>query len=378
MLQIFRKGRHIASDGTVKEFTAAELDAIASVYDPAKHEAPLVVGHPETDDPAYGWVKSLKVVDGALEAEPDQVDAGFAELVDQGKFKKISIALWPPGHPRNPVPESYYLRHIGFLGAMPPAVKGLRAPRFAADDQGALVFGDWGHETSASLWRRIREWLIEKFDLETADKVVPDYLIDSIREASRKPETHSGINPIYSDPPGEAMTPEEIKKLQEDNARLAAEAKAANEAKTKRDLEFAEAEKIRKAEADARAADEAKKRQAEHLAFADTLVKDGKLLPAHKAGVVAVLAGIAAAPAIEFEEGGVKKSQPQLDFLKGFLSGLPKVVEYSEVARGKVPQGSDARATAAKALKYQEEQEKAGCQITIAQAVEHVSGLATQ
>lgn len=373
MLQIFRKGRQIASDGTVREFTAADLEAIAKAYDVAKHEAPIVVGHPESDMPAYGWVKKLAYVDGHLEAEPHQVDQAFADLVEAGRFKKISASFWPPGHKRNPTPDSYYLRHIGFLGAQPPAVKGLRVPQFAADDEGALEFGDWGHEQSASLWRRMRDFLIEKFDLETADRVLPDWQIEAIREAARK-DDKSGINPIYSDEEP-TMTPEEAKRLQEENTRLAAQAASDKAAREKAELQFAEAEKTRKAEADARAAEEAKQRQALHVAFADELVKEGKLLPAQKPGVLAMLGAASAAPAIEFEEGGAKKTQPQLDFVKGFLKGLPKVVEYSEVARGKVRTGDDSRAAALKAQHYQDEQAKLGNVITIAQAVEHVTGL---
>lgn len=377
MLQIFRKGRQVSSNGKAIDFTDADLEAAAKAYDPLKHEAPIVVGHPETDAPAYGWVKALKYADGHLEAEPHQVDPNFAELVDQGKFKKISASFWPPGHERNPVPAAYYLRHIGFLGAMPPAVKGLRSPQFAADDQGALQFDDWGHSTSATMWRRLREWLIEKFDAETADKVAPDYLIDSIRDAARQNAT--GISPLYSDPSptrGEpTMTPEQIKQLEADKARLETELKAANEAKAKRDLEFAEAETKRKSEEATRAAEALAKRRAEMVEFTDGLVKSGQLLPVHKPGVIAILATIGAAPAIEFEEAGVKKSQPQLDFLKTFLTGLPKVVEYSELARGKVTNPNDSRAIAAEALKYQEEQEKLGNQVTIAECVQHVSGL---
>ena len=45
------------------------------------------------------------------------------------------LAFTPPDHPSNPVPNAYYLRHVGFLGAQPPAVKGLGEARFADVDQ---------------------------------------------------------------------------------------------------------------------------------------------------------------------------------------------------------------------------------------------------
>ena len=53
------------------------------------------------------------------------MDEGFAGLLKAGRFKKRSASFYPPGHPSNPTPDRPYLRHVGFLGAQPPAVKGL-------------------------------------------------------------------------------------------------------------------------------------------------------------------------------------------------------------------------------------------------------------
>ena len=76
--------------GAALDFSVDDLAASAAAYDPALSEAPIVVGHPVTDAPAYGWVKSLAFAGGGLEAEPDQVDPAFAEMVAAGRFKKIS------------------------------------------------------------------------------------------------------------------------------------------------------------------------------------------------------------------------------------------------------------------------------------------------
>ncbi|MBN8461629.1 MAG: hypothetical protein J0M01_02250 [Dechloromonas sp.] len=138
-LHIFRPGRHTAMSGAALEFSEADLAASAAAYDPALSEAPIVVGHPATDGPAYGWVKSLSFAGGGLEAEPDQVDPAFADMVAAGRFKKISASFYPPASPHNPAPGVYYLRHVGFLGAQPPAVKGLRAPAFAEGDDAVTV-----------------------------------------------------------------------------------------------------------------------------------------------------------------------------------------------------------------------------------------------
>lgn len=123
-INIFKTGTHTSMGGAELNFSEADLQAVATSYDPKLHEAPIVVGHPKSDDPAFGWVKGVTFEDGNLYAEPHQVDEAFAEMVADGKFKKVSAAFYAPGSANNPTPGSYHLRHVGFLGAQPPAVKG--------------------------------------------------------------------------------------------------------------------------------------------------------------------------------------------------------------------------------------------------------------
>ncbi len=132
--------------GAELAFSEADLAASAAAYNPALSEAPIVVGHPAHDLPAYGWIKSLAFADGGLEAEPDQVDPAFAEMVAAGRFKKISASFYPPESKNNPHPGVYYLRHVGFLGAAPPAVKGLRTPAFAAEDDAVVLEVDFSEQ----------------------------------------------------------------------------------------------------------------------------------------------------------------------------------------------------------------------------------------
>ena len=317
-LHIFKPGRQTAMSGVTLEFSESDLEASARAYDPAKHEAPIVIGHPKHDAPAYGWVKSLAAGADGLNAEPHQVDANFAELVAAGRYKKISASFYLPDAPNNPVPGVYYLRHVGFLGAQPPAVKGLKAVAFADDpDSDVVEFSDWGMEANASLWRRLRDFLLTKFGQETADQVVPDWQIESIREAARQdddaPRT-AFADPIVSPthPPHEenhAVTPEEKAALEAENAQL----------------------KQRLAEADAREkASTAAKRHGDHLAYAEQLVGEGKLAPKHKEAVVAFLDFADGETALEFGEGDAK--QPLATAFKSFLGDLPKVVEFGETA----------------------------------------------
>lgn len=141
-VEIFKAGSHIDSTGTARNFTVADVQKMASIYNPARHEAPMTLGHPSDDKPAYGWAKSLTATeDGRLLMMMDQVDAKFAEGVQTGRYKKRSASFYPPGHAANPVPGAWYLKHVGWLGAVAPAVRGLADANFGAPlVDGAVCF----------------------------------------------------------------------------------------------------------------------------------------------------------------------------------------------------------------------------------------------
>lgn len=127
--EIFRTGTHTASNGTTKTWTTDDLDKLASSYDAEKNPAPLVVGHPEQNAPAYGWAQAIKRQGDKLLALPEKVEEAFAAMVKDGRFPKRSISVNPDGT----------LRHIGFLGATPPAIKGLKDVEFSGG-QGAETY----------------------------------------------------------------------------------------------------------------------------------------------------------------------------------------------------------------------------------------------
>lgn len=118
--EIFKIGQHTDSSGNSRDWTEAELQQIADNYNANEHEAPIVVGHPKDNDPAFGWIGALKYEGGKLFAKAKSVVPEFVEAVKQGLFKKRSISLYP----------DLTLRHVGFLGAVPPAVKGLTDLKF--------------------------------------------------------------------------------------------------------------------------------------------------------------------------------------------------------------------------------------------------------
>ena len=73
-VEILRPGTYTDANGAKVTVTAADMIELASAYDPALREAPAVVGHPKMDDPAYGWMRNLRVEGEVLLCDLDGVD----------------------------------------------------------------------------------------------------------------------------------------------------------------------------------------------------------------------------------------------------------------------------------------------------------------
>lgn len=276
--EIFRAGTRTDANGNTVTITEADLAAAAQAYDPKVHEAPIVVGHPKADAPAYGWVKSLGVQNGVLTADFAQVDEGFADLVKAGRYKKVSASFYPPTSPNNPKPGVWTLRHVGFLGAQPPAVKGLSAISFAEGE----VYVEF-------------------------------------TESPPPPENHENKE-----------TPMSLEQ------ELAAE-KAAREAAEKKAAESqAELKKLQD-EQHAALRDGAHEQNAE---FAEGLVKEGRLKPADKDLVVKVLDFAEYPDDVTADFGEGSKKQPLSAALRAFFTAvLPKQIQGGEMAKGQTPSG---------------------------------------
>lgn len=312
-LHIFKKGTHTDLHGRKREYTQAELKAAAAAYDPQKWRAPIVVGHPKTDSPAYGWVDALAYADGAADADglfaqPAEVMAEFAEAVRAGHYRNVSASFWLPDAPRNPVPGSLYLRHVGMLGAVPPAIPGLQPVEFGADDAGVVEFNDFGQELSAGVFRRLREWLLAKFGAADADEVVPNWVIDTVLAEAQVPAPDQSIpSPAFADPA--AATAAATAPLQAEVDRLKAELSA-------------------RQTADQSAARAALHR--EHVAFAESLVSTGRWKPARAALIVSALDALHADTPLEFGEG--EERAPLLPELQAALQELPVQVSFADIA----------------------------------------------
>ena len=364
--EIFRTGTHTPVKGKAIAFSEADLQAMVDAYDPALHEAPIVVGHPKSDLPAYGWIKSLSFADGDLVAEPDQVEPQFAEMVKAGRFKKVSASFYKPDDAGNPKPGAYYLRHVGFLGAQPPSVKGLKPISFAAGDEGVIEFADdmsgFRDRGILGLMGRVRDFFITKYGLEEAESVLPADQLEWLRDSAIRAENQDRTGPAYS----ESEQTQETTDMETTKAAL-------DQRQAELDARQAQIDQA----ATAFAEREAGIRRAENQTFLDGLVTAGKIAPGMVPAALAFMERLDAAETAEFSEGS---QQTALDWFKDLLGKSGQVVDFSEKSGGdggdKVDASNPAE-LAAKGVEFQEAEARAGRVISIDQAVRHVARQAT-
>jgi hypothetical protein len=309
-IEILRAGTHTDARGQRVTITRDDLAALAAAYDPALHEAPLVVGHPVHDAPSYGWVRALRVEGDRLLAQAHQVEPQFAELVRAGRYKKISVALYGAEAPGNPRPGGWYLRHVGFLGAQPPAVKGLRAAQFADAQEGVVELAETPSlGLVARLLRGLREVLLQQFGAETADRALPVDAIEAIAEAPPAPAAAALAEP---------SSQQETAPMQTDPAAALERERAL----ARREAELAQRE--------ARLAEEERRRRAdEDAAFCDRLVREARLPVELRPIAAALLSQLDATSVHEFAEAG--QTTPH-GALRTLLERLPPRVAFGEIA----------------------------------------------
>lgn len=281
-IEIFRAGQHTDDVGNVHNFSAADVAAMVTAYDPTLREAPLTIGHPAHNLPAYGWVKGLSVnANGNLSMDSHQVQPQFAEMVDSKLFKKRSACFYPPGNPNNPKPGNWYLRHVAFLGAQPPAIAGL---------------ADFSEGTGGN---------------DGADTV------------------------SFSEPLFNQEQLRMSKELQDQLAASQAQAAAADAARTRAESETADARAQLAQFAEAARLE----RVATFTSFAEAQIKNGCLLPKEKDATVALLVTAADAAVVSFAEAGATKTVPAVDFLKELIARAKPVVSFGEHAAGNTGDG---------------------------------------
>lgn len=366
-IEILRPGTFTAVSGQRVTFGAAELADAAASYDPALHEAPIVVGHPQSDGPAYGWVTGLQVEGERLVAAPGQVDPAFAELVAAGRYKKVSASFYGPDAAANPKPGHWYLRHVGFLGAQPPAVKGLKAVSLAEGEDGVVELAEarlgWVLRNLGAMLGGLRDMVVADRGVEAADTILPAWRLQDLNDEAARAEADDATPAFTEHNPQQETVVDKTDKT-------AAEAAAALEARAaeldERQVALAEQQK----QLDTRAA---ALRGQEDARAIDQLVAAGKVLPAQKDGLVAFMASLGESGVVSFGEGEARvDKKPARDFLLEFLGGLPKRIELGEVSgadRASPVDGGDAVALSERIVERQAAAAAKGRIITTSQAL---------
>ena len=399
-IQVFRVGTHTDAAGQTRTWTEADLDGMVEAH-AAQDPVPVVVGHPQMDAPAMGWIDKLWRDGGVLYARLRDLAQEFRDAVHAGRFAQRSVALTRSD-------AGFQLRHLAFLGAWPAAVEGLEPLRltphhFAGPADHVYTFGTTWRGRRAwrivhDLFRRWREACIAEKGIEAADAMVSEYDLTDLANAARDPDpeddpaaqdaafatTNRSENsrsdgsgrgsPLPDDRAGkgETMTAEELAAREADVA--AREAKAA----------AAEAEQTRQREqmeAQQREFAAARERAAAHEAI-DPYVRSGQILPAERAGVEALFAAVGDGElTYAAADGQAQVSEPPRVILGRLFGRLKPQVDYGErLPRGEGVHGAQGapdavfarREVADRAHVYRQRRQAEGVNLTVTEAVDAV------
>lgn len=298
-IEVFKAGNY----GEKGVWTPEQLDQIASSYDPRLHAAPVVVGHPADDAPAWGWVQSLRRAGQSLWAKLEKVQPALEQAIKDGRFTQRSVALYK----ELPQTKTPYLRHLGFLGAAIPHVKGLEPIHFQSGDAEHIEF-------AVNLEEKGMDEKNKKEEVPTLTKEAVGF-IEKLRAfftgGAEKPAAPEAGKPVAD--------------FAEEKAKLEAGLKAANDeiaALKKGATDFAEGQ-----------------RAAGVRAWWDAQLAKGQLLPAFEEtyglrSALEKLSGVQAT--VEFAEKDaegkpIKVQRPLGEVFQRFLGDLGKFVEFGEL-----------------------------------------------
>ena len=260
--------------------TTGDLDEMAETYDPAVHEAPLVLDHPSEEEPAhrgpaYGWVESIRSVGDKLLARINQVPEELRSIMESGRYKHRSIEFYRnfQGTGRK------YLKRIALLGAAIPAVSGMDPLKFA-EDGGPFVTVEYVEPQT----KEEDQPMSETYTRKQVDELVEAAVTKAVQEVEASGREHLTEQLAAKDEEAAALTERAEKGLKDASARIE-EVEAAAE---KRGVE----------------------------AFCQKLVAEGKVTPAEAKDLQATLLALPddEASAIEFSEG--EKETPRARFMK--------------------------------------------------------------
>jgi hypothetical protein len=281
----FKAGTWSDTSGKATTYTEKDIDEIATIYNRNKKfgEAPVVIGHPQMDHPAYGWIDSAISRGGHLILKLKELNDGFVKAVQSGAYKTKSLALY----------GSKYIKHLGVLGAYRPAVPGLENLKFTENNLQQITLY-YSEEPMAENTIDLKEYNEIKTDVSWMKRIF------------------GGGQKNFSEPNPEIET------LKKQLADLTAQ--FAEQLKTVETLTAENADLKKKTEPTPE----------DFKTFCETLVKDGKIRSADVPIEVENLESRRTADKVSnFAEGDGKKSK--VDTYKEILSKRGKIVTFGEL-----------------------------------------------
>jgi len=315
-IPVFRSGTHTDSQGRQHTYSDDDLDQMVNNYEDRTNDAAVVKGHPKHNDPAFGWVDKLKRQGAHLMARFKDLVPEFVDAVNQKRFKYISISLYPGNR----------LRHVGFLGATPPAVKGLPAVSFSEEDEEYSIFdfsedewSRWRITSIGQLFQNIRDFILDKFDKQTADSVIPSFEVDYLKKDPPREEESEESAPAYSE---ESKSNTEVN-MPEENAKAADQEQKIKDFSEK--VTAVEGENRSLMEKNEELLKELRERDAREVKdFMDGKLKT-KIKPVFRSGIHEILMNLKSeGKEVNFSETEKKSSY---DVLAEFLESVPDFVE---------------------------------------------------
>ena len=375
-IEVFRAGAHVDSSGKACSFTTADLDQMAANV--ALSAPPAVLGHPKHNDPAYAWGRQVKRDGESLFVKFEDINPAFEAGVDSGAYRNRSVSVVKDAT------HGWRIRHVGWLGAAPPAIDGLQPLDYTADET-ALEFSaaangwDVGYALSdiASALRGLRDHLIATVGIEAADAAVSDWRITSITDAATRIRQADADPHPFTAPAG---APTMLTQADLDRTAAETEARVRTELAAQQSAEFTAATEL----ANRLLAE----RRAERIATQITTWKAaGQLLPAEEAGLAEFMAALEGGQSGTFEftaagaaAGTAPTKKTPAEFFAEFVAARGKLVKLGAKAGADTDPGSTGetagltnREVADRARSFMARQESAGISISYTKAVEAVN-----
>lgn len=165
-----------------------------------------------------------------------------------------------------------------------------------------------------SLFRGVRDYIVERDGTEKADAVIPNGVLESMKEQAT-------VALVLPPDPEPAYSEEHV--MSDDKKTVSPVQPAASPDELARRVSELEAREAAFAE---------RQRRAEAETVVTAAVREGRLTPAQSEGLAAFMANLSESDAVAFSEGG--KELSPVAFMKTFLSRLPVQVEFAEKSAG--------------------------------------------